>query len=233
MTESGEDRDLQVTEYVLGTLDPEAARALERAALSDPLLARAITTWEQRLAPLSRLVSPIVPPADVWARIEASAWSTPPEGGVVPGTVQLARIWRSLGFWRLTTAGAVAVAAALAGLLIVRPAQTPMVMGTIMPTNASVPVFVAEVQPNGSLLIRALAPVRVAEGKALELWALPVGAKTPMALGVLPPSGQRVLTAQKLGNATELMISLEPEGGSPTGKPTGPVLYQGRLAQVE
>ena len=26
-----------------------------------------------------------------------------------------------------------------------------------------------------------------------------------------------------------LAVSLEPPGGSPTGKPTGPVLYQGRL----
>ncbi|HWA79696.1 MAG TPA: anti-sigma factor [Acetobacteraceae bacterium] len=233
MTESSEDRDLQAAEYVLGTLDPEAARALARAALSDPLLARAIAEWEQRLAPLGRLVSPVVPPADVWARIEASAWSTSAEGDVVPGRARLARIWRSLGFWRLTTAGAVALAAVLAGLLIVRPAQTPRVMGTIVPTNAAGPVFLAEIQPNGSLLIRALAPVSVAEGKALELWALPAGAKTPMALGLLPPSGQRVLTATTLGNATELMISLEPEGGSPTGKPTGPVLYQGRLARVE
>ncbi|MGH6676945.1 MAG: anti-sigma factor domain-containing protein, partial [Xanthobacteraceae bacterium] len=58
-------------------------------------------------------------------------------------------------------------------------------------------------------------------------------AKAPVALGMLPPSGMRIETAANLGNATELMISLEPEGGSPTGKPTGPVMYQGRLSRIE
>jgi anti-sigma-K factor RskA len=29
-----------------------------------------------------------------------------------------------------------------------------------------------------------------------------------------------------------LAVSLEPEGGSPTGQPTGPVLYQGQLASL-
>ena len=31
---------------------------------------------------------------------------------------------------------------------------------------------------------------------------------------------------------TQLLVSLEPRGGSPTGQPTGPVLYGGRLAAV-
>jgi anti-sigma-K factor RskA len=34
-----------------------------------------------------------------------------------------------------------------------------------------------------------------------------------------------------LANAT-LAVSLEPAGGSPTGLPTGPVLYSGRVVAV-
>jgi anti-sigma-K factor RskA len=30
-----------------------------------------------------------------------------------------------------------------------------------------------------------------------------------------------------------LLVSLEPKGGSPTGQPTGPVLYGGWLVTVE
>ncbi|MGE5145642.1 MAG: anti-sigma factor domain-containing protein, partial [Candidatus Eiseniibacteriota bacterium] len=33
-----------------------------------------------------------------------------------------------------------------------------------------------------------------------------------------------------LPDAAGVAISLEPAGGSPTGQPTGPVLFQGRLA---
>jgi anti-sigma-K factor RskA len=41
----------------------------------------------------------------------------------------------------------------------------------------------------------------------------------------LPP--HELLTAQ-----TQLLVSLEPQGGSPTGQPTGPVLWGGRLAAI-
>ncbi|MGH7080572.1 MAG: anti-sigma factor [Acetobacteraceae bacterium] len=233
MSEIPEDRDLTAAEYVLGTLDADAAQKLDRAAARDPVLAAAIAAWERRLAPLARLVPPASPPPDLWARIESSAPGSSPHGIQATQANLLSRLARSLDFWRLTTAGAVAVAAVFAGLFFARPAKPPMVMATIMPTHASVPVFVAEMQPNGALLIRALSPVSVAEGKALELWALPPGAKAPVALGVLPPNGMRVETAANLGHATELMISLEPAGGSPTGKPTGPVMYQGRLSRIE
>jgi anti-sigma-K factor RskA len=30
-----------------------------------------------------------------------------------------------------------------------------------------------------------------------------------------------------------LLVSLEPKGGSPTGQPTGPVLYGGQLTAVD
>jgi anti-sigma-K factor RskA len=33
-------------------------------------------------------------------------------------------------------------------------------------------------------------------------------------------------------NTATYAISLEPEGGSPTGAPTGPVLYTGKLIQT-
>jgi anti-sigma-K factor RskA len=64
------------------------------------------------------------------------------------------------------------------------------------------------------------------------LWALPPG-QAPRSLGVIAPSEKR--TALKLVAAADqafaeipmLAVSLEPAGGSPTGAPTGPVLYTG------
>lgn len=233
MSDGAEERDFLAAEYVLGTLDAEAARKLEREVGTDPAFAALVAGWEQRLGPLAGVVKPMPPPAAVWARIEASGFASAVPNAALspPGIMQ--RIWRNLGFWRISTAGSLALAGILAGLLIVRPAKTPMVMGTITPMHATVPVFVAEIQPNGALLIRALSPVTMPAGKSLELWALPAGAKVPMPLGVLPPNGMRVEVAANIGNATELMISLEPPGGSPTGQPTGPMMYQGRLSRVE
>ena len=73
-------------------------------------------------------------------------------------------------------------------------------------------------------------------GKAHELWALPEGG-APVSLGLMPHMGDRrvVLTAAQrtaLANSKQIAVSLEPEGGSPTGAPTGPVLLVAPLAKA-
>jgi len=59
-----------------------------------------------------------------------------------------------------------------------------------------------------------------------------------MSLGVLPVQDGKAEIAldsthqSRLQQATVLAISLEPSGGSPTGLPTGPVLYTGKPVSV-
>ena len=66
-------------------------------------------------------------------------------------------------------------------------------------------------------------------GKSLELWILPPSGN-PRSLGLL---ANRRLSLPLDGTAAAdlaqgaLAVSLEPAGGSPTGLPTGPVLYSG------
>jgi anti-sigma-K factor RskA len=83
---------------------------------------------------------------------------------------------------------------------------------------------------NGDRLVARVAklPARPA-GSDYELWALPKGA-APVSLGVLPAAGasSRTLTVmqkQALALSTQVAVSIEPLGGSPTGQPTGAVLY--------
>lgn len=228
MSGSGDERDLAAAEFVLGTLDAAAARALAHGANSDPALAAAIIAWEHRLAPLARLVPPVDPPADLWPRISAATAAPARARARV-----FARAWQSLGFWRVATAGALALAAVLAGLVVVLPPPRPMYMASIAPMGSHTPMFVAEMRPGGGLMVHALAPMTVAQGKAFELWAKPAGAKTMMALGMVPASGRRVRLAANLGDGAELMISIEPAGGAPGGAPTGPMLYEGRLTRVD
>jgi anti-sigma-K factor RskA len=232
MSGSGDERDLAAAEYVLGTLDAESAEALARAAEADPAVAAAIAAWERRLGPLARLVPPVDPPADLWPRIAAAtAPATPPRPRF------FARAWQSLGFWRLATGGALAFAALLAGFMVLRqparPPVGPMYMASIRSMGSHKPMFVAEMRPGGGLMVRALAPMTVAQGRAFELWAKPAGAKTMTALGMVPASGRRVRLAANVGDGTELMISIEPARGAPGGAPSGPMLYEGRLTRVD
>ena len=76
----------------------------------------------------------------------------------------------------------------------------------------------------------AVAPASVPDGRDLELWLLPPGAQRPTSLGVLPSGGKLVVPGAPLPDGSQLLVSLEPRGGSPTGQPTGQVLYGGTLA---
>jgi anti-sigma-K factor RskA len=66
-------------------------------------------------------------------------------------------------------------------------------------------------------------------GSDYELWALPKGA-APVSLGILPAAGasSRTLTLmqkQALALSSQVAVSIEPLGGSPTGQPTGTIVY--------
>jgi anti-sigma-K factor RskA len=71
-------------------------------------------------------------------------------------------------------------------------------------------------------------PARPA-GRDYELWALPKNGN-PVSLGVLPTEGTstRALTViQKaaLASSSQLAVSIEPPGGSPTAQPTGDIVF--------
>ena len=94
---------------------------------------------------------------------------------------------------------------------------------------------------DGRLVLRLnLAPYSDVTGKALEVWEVPPGG-APRSLGlfpsgksgtvtvlVLPPDVIKALASPKAA----LAVSLEPRGGSPTGAPTGPVLFSGNVVPV-
>ena len=107
----------------------------------------------------------------------------------------------------------------------------PQKIAVLSPMTGGSPVLVATAERNGALRLRPIASISVPEGKDLELWALPQGETKPRSLGVLPASGRRV--AADLAPNTQLLVSLEPKGGSPTGQPTGPVLYGGSFVTLQ
>ena len=80
------------------------------------------------------------------------------------------------------------------------------------------------------LRIAAAENLQLDAARAYELWALPADGAAPVSLGLMPKSGRITLElndAQRmaLSRSRKIAISLEPPGGSPTGAPTGPVLF--------
>jgi anti-sigma-K factor RskA len=215
------DRDLLAAEYVLGVLEGEDRSEAVRLLAEDPEFARAVAAWQQRLTPLASEVAPVVPPEDLWRRIEARV---EPSADIVP-------FRRRVRFWQATTAAALAIAASLAAFVVLHKPERPQVAVLSPLSGGAAPVLMAVAEQNGTLVVRPTAQLAVPADKDLELWQLPEGATRPQSLGVLPASGETLEVSLALN--TQLLVSLEPKGGSPTGQPTGPVLYGGLLTTTE
>jgi len=107
----------------------------------------------------------------------------------------------------------------------------------VLEKDASAPGFLLTIDPDRrSLVIRRVAAEQE-PGKSYELWLVSDKLSAPRSLGVIETGDftrQQTLEAydpETIGAAT-YAVSLEPEGGSPAGVPTGPVLYLGKLIEA-
>ena len=230
-------------EYVLGCLELPAMAEARRRLAAEPGFAREVADWERRLLPLAAMVPEHAPPAALWTRLEQSlaglrgADATPraaPRLAAVPdarpqdpvATGEAATLRRSVRRWRVATAASLALAAGVAAFAL-RQTDGTRTLAALAPAGSQSGLFLAMARPDGTLVLRAVSAVSVPQGRDLQLWSLPEGATVPASLGVLPSDGKQVQASPAAGG--RLLVSLEPAGGSPTGAPTGPVVYSGRL----
>ena len=211
-------------EYVLGVLEPEVMDELAEAAGSHPALGLAIAYWEERLHGLSRLAPPADPPPQIWDRIAER----------IAGPAMPARriaLWNCLGFWRWSAALTTAVAAGVALYIALAPRPAALRFVAVLHAPQQEPAaWVATAEDKG-LLLRAVASVAAPGDRSFELWAIGPSGGAPKALGVVPANGQLEIGAlpEALEDGATLAISIEPKAGLPTGLPTGPVVFVGRL----
>ncbi len=221
-------RDMLASEYALGTLHGPARRRFERILRMDADLRRQVAEWEERLAPLAQATPAVMPPARVWKGIERRIRKAPTTSG----------FWQNLAFWRALGAFSTAMAAAL--LLYVglapQPTAGPSYVAVLADSKAQ-PVMVVNFEGKANQLkVRVLNAQAIGADRSLELWSLPAGG-APQSLGLVPDSGEAQLTVARarsegLPGVPALAVSLEPKGGSPTGAPTGPVLFSGPLLRL-
>lgn len=247
MPSDPDDRDALAGEYVLGLLDEAAAREVEASLGRDADLAARVAAWEARLMPALDAVAPVTPDPGLWRRIEhglappGAARTTSP---VPPGRGGRAAraIWNNAALWRGATALATAAAIVLAivplrSAVPVEPA--PRFFAILQNRDASGqetgPGWLIQVAQDGTVRSSPLAAIEPGQGRSLQLWTLWDPARGPVSLGVLPPGGSVRLPAESLpviGGGQLFEITLEPEAGSPTGRPTGRILFIGRASSA-
>jgi anti-sigma-K factor RskA len=226
-------REALAAEYALGTLQGRARRRFERSLKDDPALRRHVASWQERLSPLDGAVTPVQPPARVWHAIERRV--TP------AGRRGLTALWGHLGFWRATAFASLAVALLLTtGIGVLRPERAQMIVVVMSDDQAQPKMAVswqADDRGERRVRIRVLGHAEMAPETAWELWMLPGGDRAPVSLGLITTHETQSMRvspqlAAQINAAWGLAMSVEPKGGSPTGLPTGPVLYKGQLTRL-
>lgn len=217
--------------YVLGTQGAGARRRMRQLLVQDAALRLEVEHWESCLQPLTTLVPPVEPPRRLWSRINAQVATLPIPSRVKPES-RMTELWRSLGVWRLATAALAVWVLMLQGPL--KPAQPSLVSGrylALLQDQQARTVLVVDGPQRDWIRVRVVAGTPAApKGHDWQLWGLP-SAGAPQALGLI--RGESVLVHLSAADSQHpppaFAVSLEPEGGSPTGAPTGPVLYSGKL----
>ena len=224
--------------YVLGALNAEEMRAVKIEAERDPAMAAAVVAWERRLAPLAALVPRAEVPGSVWTELEARLDRLSSAGQAIgeiyrPPLRQRTRRRgerRALVAWRTAAIGAMAIAASLAGVLLFQPPPAAPDLAMIMPKQPGVGGWLISLRPDGEIHAVAQGALSHTLNQDFQLWALADGSSVPVPLGLLPVNNGTVLKPGTLPKKKfTLLVSLEPKGGSPTGLPTGPVMFASQV----
>jgi anti-sigma-K factor RskA len=224
-----EDIDGIAAEIVLGTLPHDEYD--EAIALKSVKLNAAIKEWEIRLAPLNEDTPNAVPSPDLFNKIERQLLLKPP----APNDPDRLLLARHAQRWRILALAACTALAIISGFALngSPSAENGTRAVAVLQATPSAPAFLVSLDStHATLSIQTLAATAPAE-KDYELWIIAEGAPAPRSLGVLPSQGNRLvklssIDSSAIRNAT-LAVSVEPRGGSPTGAPTGPVVFTGKF----
>jgi anti-sigma-K factor RskA len=116
------------------------------------------------------------------------------------------------------------------------PAQLGARLVAVLQQEPTAPAFLLTVDPQSRTLVVRRVSATPEAGRSYELWLISSQFPTPKSLGVV---GDDEFTERPIpGNfdvatlrTASYAVSLEPSGGSPSGVPTGPVLFTGKIVE--
>ncbi len=226
---SREDLDRIADEYVLGLLDEDDISRVEAQMEDNADLRRAIAASRERFLPLDTSAEAVAPSASLWQRIDDGLSAAP--APVSATTRPRATNDNTASPWKRTAITSLAASLLLTvglGWSLMR--QVDPVVIAILLNDAGEPQAIVEDFSNEHASVRLLADFTVPEGKTMQVWTLPNRDTGPVSLGLLNEHRSASLAAPRLPKPRDEQlyeITLEQSGGSPTGRPTGPILVKG------
>jgi anti-sigma-K factor RskA len=248
---SPQDADnVMAADYVMGLLDDADHAAAERRLATEPSFAQAVSAWRERLADLDLTAEEAPPSPALWQRI-ADATRVAPIDALPSARAALrgATLWDDIRFWRGLGIGGAFAALLFATIMIGALATSRQLRHDMLALAQRKPVYVAVLVndttkeagaivnafSNGRVELIPLRPIEVPAGRTLQVWTLWDRAIGPKSIGVTGQPRTLQLDLESLPETRQdqlFEITLEPEGGSPIGRPTGPILFKGNAART-
>lgn len=221
-------QDRLAAEFVLGNLRGAARSRVITLMRRHPRLRDKVALWEERLFPLIVRAPKVQPPAHVWRAIRAR----------VAG--------RSVGRWGWFTGwaagGLATVALAAVAYLAVAPPREPLyTMVAVLNDARAMPSIMVSWTPRQAadrqIAVRILAHPSMPPDTSWQAWLVSGRGDPPIPLGLVSTEETQVIeipptAANTLRGATAIGVSVEPKGGSITGRPAGPFMFEGPLLRV-
>jgi anti-sigma-K factor RskA len=230
------ERKLGALNQMVGSVEPSADlwdKIRTAAGLSGPQLELELP----QAPPQPAALSVAQPDAPIVAR---------PDGAADPANI--VKFSRQARRWRSIAAAATAVAAALVALVAVQvtnpdllpPGLRPSVPAqyvAVLQKDGSSPAFILTVDAGTKNFTVRKVGATAEPGKSYELWLVSDKLQRPRSLGVI--GGNDFTTRPALAaydsdtvNQATYAVTVEPEGGSPTGVATGPIVFTGKLIEA-
>ncbi|MGA1831478.1 anti-sigma factor [Rhizobium wenxiniae] len=222
-------------EYVLGLLSEADVAEVENEIERNSTLATAVAEARERFLPLDTNVDPAALSPVLWqaidARLPEQATMETPSIAFVSPRVPTAGNDNIRSGWRSAAISAIAASLILAVGLVwsVTRSVEPLVVAVLVNEAGEVQAVVEDFG-NDTASIRLLTDFNVPEEKTMQVWTLPSREMGPMSLGLLEDAHSARLSGSTLPKPQDAQlyeITLEQAGGSPTGRPTGPILAKG------
>ena len=225
-------QDRLAAEFVLGNLRGAARSRLVNLMRYRPGLRDKVVHWEECLYPLVMRAPKVKPPPRVWRAIHARI---SPKAASGLGASEWFRRFAMGGF----------AAAALAALVYigVAPPRTPaFTMVAVLNDARAQPGILVSWTPrqaaNRQLSVRILAHPSMPPGTSWQAWVLAGPAAAPISLGFVTTDETPVLevspaAANALQGAVSVGVSVVAKGGSVTGRPGGPFVFEGPVLRLD
>ncbi|KKB80357.1 hypothetical protein VW35_08190 [Devosia soli] len=223
----------QAGQYVLGLLGDDERRIFEAEIASDTELAKAVNKLRDHFHRLDDTAAALPPNPELWNKIEARLGSSPIDLAALRNrpTASPSRAW-------LPFAAAASIVVALGvGYMVgstLGTTRQPEMIAVLVNEADATPGAIIEAFADDSVRVISLDNFVIPPGQVLEVWTLPDADTGPVSLGTFTDASTLRLTgpdlpAPHVGQLYE--ITVEPSPGSPTGRPTGPILVKGFAKQ--